>query len=154
MTGSMLICLHTPSLPLNFGSEVFPAKPPWFVNQDLSFSRLWTSFRVFAEKSYPNNSILCAHNMFSWEPFHGIFAPTALWCSRTSLDKRCALITNTRRVWLPYQRSSLLKPLKPCFMLEMLMGFPTQSFLPDLKQWPFRVHYSCAITFLVLYWAL
>jgi hypothetical protein len=134
-------------MPFNCDFEVFPAKPPRFCDQVLSSSRLWLSFRVSAKINYPDINTLCAPGVFSRNPSHGILAPTAPWCRRASWDE-----------WCPTQHKHLqglgtlsvfitLQPPRPYFMPEMLMGFPSQSFIPYLKLKLSRVNCSYVVHF-------
>lgn len=74
MAGNIIHCFNVPSLSFSCDFEVFPAKPPWFCDQDLSFFRLRLSFRVTTEIDYPDDYMPCALSILLRIPLIG-FAP-------------------------------------------------------------------------------
>lgn len=74
MAGNIIYCFDVPSLSFSCDFEVFPARPPWFCDQDLSFFRLRLSFRVSTETDYPDDYMPCALSIFLRIPLIG-FAP-------------------------------------------------------------------------------
>jgi len=100
------------------------------------------------QNSYHNINVLSAPSRFSWEPSLGIFAPSALWKRRISRDKLCIAYHEHFQGLVTLLASIIPRSLRPYFMPEMLMGLPSQSFLPGLKHKPFRVHCFCAVHFL------
>jgi hypothetical protein len=85
--------------------------------------------------------------MFSWEPSPGIFAPTALRYQRISLDEPCLTHHEHLQGLITLLAFLTLGSLRSCFIPEALLGFSTQSFLPDLKLPSFRIRYFHALGF-------
>jgi hypothetical protein len=133
MAGSRLIAYLAPPMPFECDSGVFPARPPQMLLWDLSSFRLWTFFRVWSENDYPD-TINRVHTV------KVLRSPLLEFGSLKHIQPEdfvgtydASHVKNGSRVWLPSWRSSSCQPIKPCFMLKALMGFPSQSLLPDLK---------------------
>jgi hypothetical protein len=60
-----------------------------FVTKIYPFLSFESPLESSAKTNYPDNNRLSAPNVFSREPSHGISAPIALGCLRTSLDELC-----------------------------------------------------------------
>jgi len=133
MAGNIIYCFNVPSLPFNCGFEVFPAKPPWFCDQDLSIFRLWLSFRVSTETDYPDDYTPCALSILLRIPLIG-FAPLKhVDIEELPMDKSCLTHQEQLQGLVTLLAFIALQPLRPYFMPEALMGFPLRSLLSKLK---------------------
>jgi hypothetical protein len=133
MAGTIIYCFNVPSLPFSCDFEVFPAKPPWFCDQDLSFFRLRLSFRVSTKIDYPDDYMPCALSILLRIPLIG-FAPLKhVGIEELLNDESCLTHLEQLQGLATLLAFIALQPLRPYFMPVALMGFPLRSFLPKLK---------------------
>lgn len=123
---------------LSYDCEVFPVNPPWLC-QDLSSFRLWISYRVSLNPTHP----IAMHHV---HPIHSLrnslmdFFPLQQFSiEKHRKELRHRAIHEHLQGLATFLALLTLRYLRPCFMPKMLMGFSSQSFVPDLKLEPLRV---------------
>lgn len=117
----------------NFDSGVFPDGPPQIVSEIYPLLGFEPSLECDPKTTIPVLITRANAVNFRGSPLLEFHSLKHIQPDDFISTGNASPVRNACRVWLPSWRSSSFQPLKPCFMLKALMGFPSQSLLPDLK---------------------